>query len=224
MPQQIVPADLLRQLDELTRRVRALETAPRAQSTSIEDGAFKVYDGNGVLRAVLGTLGGNYWGLYLYNASGQLAATFGTALDATNVGLQVFRPSGANLFQVDDRGLVGVAQPGIPFLRTNESDSVANTSAAEYLFRDVFCTGKRLQMETTVTTAVQFTQTVTWDTGLGEVTVDTQSRNTNGSIIVSVDMPDGLDDVGLYGRLRVKWHVASSFAAARLISASFAVA
>lgn len=71
MAQPNLPEDIADYINSLERRIRALETAPRATNTSIKDGAFTVLDAAGTPRARLGLLSdGVSYGIEVDDAAG----------------------------------------------------------------------------------------------------------------------------------------------------------
>ena len=64
------PDTIPRQLDELHQRLRALETAPRANNTVVQNGTFMVVDGTNAERVRVGTLSDGTLGFEVHDAAG----------------------------------------------------------------------------------------------------------------------------------------------------------
>lgn len=64
MAETSLPANLLAEFEDMKRRLHALETAPRATETSIDEGSFEVLDEAGNTVTVQGAIGDAY-GIYV---------------------------------------------------------------------------------------------------------------------------------------------------------------
>ena len=72
MPDVALPLDLGSTIAELERRIRALETAPRLQNSSVVDGVTTVNDATGVVKTQFGLLSDGTYGLAVRNPTGSL--------------------------------------------------------------------------------------------------------------------------------------------------------
>lgn len=121
MPGVPLPDDLLRRLEELERRIRDLETAPRATHTSVRGGSFTVLDDAGNEVVVL-----NGSGLRVYDAAGVLRAALG-GFGGGDYGSQVWDAAGGLRFSVLNDGY---HDPWIPHAMIPAGAFVSTTSAA----------------------------------------------------------------------------------------------
>lgn len=78
MPGKTPPRDDSEErLKQIERRLRALETAPRAPDTSVEDGSITILDTSNKERAKFGKLGTNRYGLEIFDAEGDVRLLVG---------------------------------------------------------------------------------------------------------------------------------------------------
>lgn len=72
MPDIPLPEDLSTYIRSMESRIRALETAPRLQNSSVVDGVTTVNDATGVVRTQFGLLSDGTYGLAVRNPTGSL--------------------------------------------------------------------------------------------------------------------------------------------------------
>jgi hypothetical protein len=72
MPDIPLPEDLSTYIRGMESRIRALETAPRLQNSSVVDGVTTVNDATGVVRTQFGLLSDGTYGLAVRNPTGSL--------------------------------------------------------------------------------------------------------------------------------------------------------
>lgn len=125
---QLTQGELLHLVNDFDRRLRALETAPRAGFTTLtSDGGIKILDKNGVRRMTLGaTSEGSDVGIWLYDATGtNIVAFFGTDHDQGRI--QVF--GGADLREVlSVTDLYGFAKPQYTLVAWPEPQHTVDTA------------------------------------------------------------------------------------------------
>lgn len=80
---QLTQTQMVHLLNEMERRLRALETAPRAGYTTLtSNSGLSILDVNGVKRMVIGsTADGGDVGIWLLNVAGEVVGFFGTSTD-----------------------------------------------------------------------------------------------------------------------------------------------
>ena len=101
MTRIITPDDYQSQIDDLTRRLRALETAPSLQNSSIDGGALKVFDAAKRARVTLGLLPDNVnYGIEVDDAAGnKIMDSIGLAAVMSQPGVSA-HPGGQNVTTV----------------------------------------------------------------------------------------------------------------------------
>lgn len=131
-------------------------------------------------------------------------------------GIRVKAPNGADSSLWIDQ--YGTLYPfsHIACWRSNEYDTVTNTSAAEYWFADSTCTASRIFVQTYASAITgTLTTTVTWQAdGTSETSLGTYAMTSPGSDGRTFAMPNTYDDIGVHGRIRMKFHVTGGSATA----------
>jgi hypothetical protein len=98
-------------IDDLSRRIAALETAPRASNTSVRNGLFQILDDSGNPVVELGKRPTGEVGLFVYAAGADPVVELGQRLGG-DVGLFIYSSDGRPMFEVDNLG--GQSTPIIP--------------------------------------------------------------------------------------------------------------
>ena len=84
---QYTTSELIRQLNDFERRIRALETAPRAGYTTLsQNSKIQISDTNGIIRLIIGaTADGGDVGMWVFNAAGVQVGYIGTDGNDSNI-------------------------------------------------------------------------------------------------------------------------------------------
>jgi hypothetical protein len=140
MPQN-TPKDakwLLRRVDELEKRIKTLETAPRSGNTSVSHGKFLIQDGNvELLRAgYLGPgAGGDIRGIMLRRPTGELAFATWTGAGTDNGGFwTLYDKQGNTIFSDDVVSGQGIARPliGAPVFAPQDTTLYPAITSSSY--------------------------------------------------------------------------------------------
>lgn len=118
--------DLVGRIAELERRLKTLETQPRANNTSVDKGAVRIIHPDGNPVAILGKEdidGTDYWGVTIRDPDGSLAGVFGSD-DSGNSRLEFYDQEGNPVFSVNDTDF-GIVRPIIPAFVDRESEYIA---------------------------------------------------------------------------------------------------
>jgi hypothetical protein len=113
------------QVDDLERRVRALESAPRAAFTAVNNGTFSVLDENGTLVCQM-----DQFGFIQFTPSGNEQVRIGKLQEGPDrYGIRIRKDTGAIVFYVADTGdvLPDFRVPWVSF------DIFAETDSAVYI-------------------------------------------------------------------------------------------